>query len=138
MNRMLGRTAAGLFWMMRYLERMENTARLVEAGFRMSLTRSRSERSEWESVLSTASSKSLYLQTHDTYKTDDVVSFLLLDRDNPGSVASSLASARQNARATRTALTRDTWEAINGAYLDLTHVLGSAVDRQELDRKSVV
>ncbi|MEM9375924.1 MAG: alpha-E domain-containing protein, partial [Pseudomonadota bacterium] len=51
---MLGRTASGLFWMMRYLERFENTARLIDAGFRLSLTRARSSRSEWESVLTTA------------------------------------------------------------------------------------
>ncbi|MGB3455336.1 MAG: alpha-E domain-containing protein [Litorimonas sp.] len=124
---MLGRTASGLFWMMRYLERMENTARLVEAGFRMSLTRSRTQRSEWESVLSTASAKTAYLEAHDDYRTASVVDFLLADRNNPGSVASSLALARQNARMTRTALTRDTWEAINDAWLQITDALSGAL-----------
>ncbi|MEM7728697.1 MAG: alpha-E domain-containing protein [Pseudomonadota bacterium] len=131
-DRMLGRTASGLFWMMRYLERMENTARLVEAGFRMSLTRSRTKASEWESVLATASAKDAYLATHDDYRTESVVEFLLADRDNPGSVASSLASARQNARMTRTALTRDTWEAINGAWLQLGPAMGDALSRADL------
>lgn len=131
---MLGRTASGLFWMMRYLERVENTARLIEAGFRMSLTRSRTQRSEWESVLATASAKSLYLETHDDYGTDNVVKFLLSDKANPGSVASSLVMARQNARMTRTALTRDTWEAINGAYLKLSDAIGADQDRQELPK----
>lgn len=129
---LLGRTASGLFWMMRYLERMENTARLVEAGFRMSLTRSRTQRSEWESVLATAGAKPLYLQAHEDYRTQSVVEFLLADRDNPGSVVSSLASARQNARMTRTALTRDTWEAINGAWLSLKDAIGAPQDREDL------
>lgn len=129
---MLGRTASGLFWMMRYLERMENTARLVDAGFRMSLTRSRTQRSEWESVLTTASAKGPYLETHDDYRTDSVVEFLVTDRDNPGSIRSSLAGARQNARMTRTALTIDTWEAVNGAWLQLNSALDQYKGKQEL------
>lgn len=129
---MLGRTASGLFWMMRYLERMENTARLVDAGFRMSLTRSRTQRSEWESVLTTASAKNAYMKTHDDYRTDSVVEFLVTDRDNPGSIRSSLSEARQNARMTRTALTIDTWEAVNGAWLQLTGALDSYKGKQEL------
>lgn len=111
--------------MMRYLERMENTTRLVEAGLRMSLTRSRTQRSEWESVLTTAGSQQLYLETHDDYRSASVVEFLIADRDNPSSVCCSLASARQNARMTRTALTRDTWEAINGMWLQLSHAIGN-------------
>lgn len=129
---MLGRTASGLFWMMRYLERMENTARLIDAGFRMSLTRSRTQRSEWESVLTTAGAKTLYMTAHDDYKTASVVEFLLADRDNPGSVISSLKLARQNARMTRTALTRDVWEAINGAWLTLNELIGTPKDRDNL------
>lgn len=129
---MLGRTASGLFWMMRYLERMENIARLVEAGFRMSLTRSRSERSEWESVLTTAGLKAAYLEAHDDYRTNNVVNFMLSDEDNPGSALSALKLARQNARMTRTALTRDVWEAVNGAYLTLTETALSPGSRDEL------
>ena len=128
----LGRTASGLFWMMRYLERMDNTARLIEAGFRMSLTRSRSPQSEWDSVLTTTGTKAAYLEQHDDYKTDKVVEFLLADRDNPSSVISSLKLARQNARMTRTALTRDVWEAVNGTWLTLSDILGSATSREDL------
>lgn len=132
MTKMLGRTASGLFWMMRYLERMEDTARLVDAGFRMSLTRSRSKRSEWESVLTTASAKDRYLETHSDYSTKNVVDFLIADKNNPGSVCSSLSEARQNARMTRTALTRDTWEAINGAWLQLSSAIDGHKDTQDL------
>ncbi|MEO0608229.1 MAG: alpha-E domain-containing protein, partial [Pseudomonadota bacterium] len=66
---MLGRTASGLFWMMRYLERFENTARLIDAGFRMSLTRARTSESEWESVLTTAGTRDLYVAEHDRFST---------------------------------------------------------------------
>ena len=51
---MLGKTAGGLYWMFRFLERSENTARLLEAGFRIALTRSQDAASEWKSVLTTA------------------------------------------------------------------------------------
>ena len=54
---MLGKTAGGIYWMFRLLERSENTARLVEAGFRIALTRSQDAVSEWESVITTAGLK---------------------------------------------------------------------------------
>lgn len=132
MRSILGRNASGLFWMMRYLERMENTSRLVEAGFRMSLTRARSKRSEWESVLSTASAKDAYLSKYDDFETDHVVDFLIMDRDYPGSVCASLSAARSNARMTRTALTRDSWEAINEGWLQLSKAISDYQGLQEL------
>lgn len=119
MSKMLGRTASGLFWMMRYLERVENTARLIDAGFRMSLTRSRTTRSEWESVLTTAGLNEAYQAEHDNFQTEAVTAFLIADKTNPGSLYACMASARENARMTRTALTRDVWEAINEAWLQL-------------------
>ncbi len=103
--------------MMRYLERIENTARLVDAGFRMSLTRSRTVQSEWESVLTTAALRDAYVEKHKTFQTDKVVEFLIADRDNSSSLFSSMSSARENARMTRTALTKDVWEAVNEKWL---------------------
>lgn len=119
MSKMLGRTASGLFWMMRYLERIENTARILDAGFRMSLTRSRTTQSEWESVLTTVSSRDHYLAKHDDFETGMVVDYMIADRDNPNSLYNAMAAARENARMTRTALTRDVWEAVNGKWLQL-------------------
>ena len=88
---MLGRTASGLFWMMRYLERFENTARLIDAGYRLSLTRARTAQSEWESVLTTAGTKQLYEAQSDNYRTREVVEFLINNPDNPSSLISSLS-----------------------------------------------
>lgn len=114
---MLGRTASGLFWMMRYLERFENKARLIDAGFRMSLTRARTSESEWESVLTTAGIRDLYLAEHDGFGTRRAVDFLVSNSNNPNSLLRSITSARENARMTRTALSRDAWEAINETWL---------------------
>ena len=110
---MLGRTAAGLFWMARYLERAENTARLVEAGFRMALTRAQQGEEEWGSVITTAGCRDAYHARHEGISSDKVIDFVLRDRANPVSVLEVIHRARENARMTRTALTREMWEAIN-------------------------
>lgn len=120
---MLGRTAAGLFWMARYLERAENTARLVEAGYRMALTRSQSGEEEWGSVITTAGCRDSYLERHETIRGEKVTDFTLRDRNNPVSVVSALFSARENARMTRTALTREVWEAINDYWMAVRDAL---------------
>ena len=126
MGKMLGRTASGLFWMMRYLERAENTARLIDAGFRMSLTRARNFQSEWESVLTTAGVRDDYLKKYNTFQTRQVVDYIIADRENPVSLRNSLSSARENARMTRTALTRDAWEAINATWLQMRGAIESS------------
>ena len=120
---MLGRTASGLFWMARLLERAENTSRLVEAGFRMALTRSQPGEEEWRSVLVTAGCCDAYLERHDTIEGEKVADFALRDRSNPSSVMSALHAARESARMTRTALTREMWEAINDFWMAVRDAL---------------
>jgi uncharacterized alpha-E superfamily protein len=110
---MLGRTAGGIFWMFRYLERAENMARLVEAGHRMALTRGAGSDEEWRSVVTTAGLRAAYEARFDNYEPQNVVNFLMRDKTNPASILSMLETARQNARMTRTALTREVWEATN-------------------------
>src|SRR5680860_57181 len=129
---MLGKTANGLFWMFRNLERSENTARLLDAGFRIALTRSSSEEDEWASILSTTGSKTLYDQCYKVYDAPEVIDFLLRDTANPSSVVSLIDSARNNARLVRTALTREVWEATNECWLTLKEILSRPVPEREL------
>ena len=129
---MLGKTASGLFWMFRHLERSENTTRLVEAGFRMSLTRTAGNDNEWASIIMTAGCSDAYLEHHDNYETANVLDFLLRDRRNASSVMSVMANARSNARMVRTALTREVWEAVNGGWLILKDRLAKPVTTSEL------
>lgn len=129
---MLGRTAAGLFWMARYLERAENTTRLAEAGFRMALTRAESDTEEWRSVVTTAGCHDAFLERHETFESDKVMDFVLRDRDNPNSVLNALHSARENARMTRTALTREVWEALNDTWMSVRDVLRRPVAERNL------
>jgi uncharacterized alpha-E superfamily protein len=129
---MLGKTAGGLFWMFRYLERCENNARLLNAGFRIALTRSSTAESEWKSILTTAGSLDDYDTRHDSYNSKDVMDFMLRDPSNPSSVISTMKSARDNARLVRTALTREVWEATNESWMTLKKLLSSPIGEQEL------
>lgn len=129
---MLGKTANGLFWMYRYLERAENTARLIETGQRIALTRLGSTEDEWRSVLLTAAACEGYDQYHDTMTKDAAIDWMLRNRDNPTSVMSSLEAARQNARMVRTAITHEVWEATNGAYMMVKALLARKVSERDL------
>ena len=106
---LLGRTANGLYWMNRYIERAENMARLLDAGLRMALTRTASSAEEWTSVLLSAGCETEFRNRHDDLSAATVGDFLLRDTFNPSSVMSSIETARNNARMVRTALTRETW-----------------------------
>ena len=129
---MLGKTAGGLYWMFRFLERSENTARLVEAGFRIALTRSSDPASEWKSVVTTAGVRSNYDAKYDSYSATKVVDFLLRDTTNPSSVISAIENARTNARMVRTALTTEVWEAVNESWMGMKEALGTPVKETEL------
>ena len=93
---MLGRTANGLFWMFRYLERAENTARLLDAGLRMALTRDLvTAEEEWRSVMSTAGQRAGYEAKHGTYTGMQAWNYILRDKDNPSSVLAMFGQVRQ-------------------------------------------
>lgn len=130
---MLGRTASGLFWMSRLLERSENAARLVEAGFHLALTRpSESAPDEWASILSTTGAHDVYLERYEAFEGPQVVDFLLREKTNPGSVLNMMHQARENARQVRTALTREAFEATNEAWMTLNDLLQRPVSERDL------
>lgn len=121
---MLGRTANELFWLSRYVERAENMARLTEVGYRNTMMpRDREEYSEaWRSTLASAGCLDGFDAKYDEITTEHVVNFMLLDPDNPSSVFSCMRTARNQARAVRTALTREMWESLNSTWLELSGV----------------
>ena len=117
---MLGRTASNLFWMGRYMERAENVARLTEVGHRLSLTPDVGSgyREDWQATLAAAGCPDPAAVGLTKLKSETVQKYLLFDRKNPSSVASSLEAARTNGRSVRTALTREVWEALNTAWIE--------------------
>lgn len=118
--------------MFRYLERSENTARLIEAGFRIALTRSSSAEDEWASIVKTVGCHDSYSAKYDNFKPENVIDFLLRDTSNPSSVMSVIEAARHNARLVRTALTREVWETTNESWMTLKKLLGKPVKEQDL------
>lgn len=127
---MLGKTAGGLFWMFRYLERSENTARLIETGFRIALTHPGGD--EWESVLQTAVVAEAYHAEHEGVEQAAVIDFMLRGKTNPSSVLNCMSQARQNARLVRTSITREVWEAVNDTYMQTKQALARPVRERDL------
>jgi uncharacterized alpha-E superfamily protein len=125
---LLGRTANGMFWMFRYLERAENTARLLEAGLRMAVTRDFvTAEEEWRSVIATFGMREAFERHHATYTGYQVWNFILRDRDNPASVLNMMGEVRTNARAVRTAITAELWEVINESWMQVRDLLARPV-----------
>ncbi len=118
--------------MFRYLERSENVARLVEAGFRIALTRSAAAEDEWASIISTAGVRNAFLERNERFDQASVVNFLLRNRSNTSSVLLAIENARTNGRAVRTALTQEVWEAINECWMVLKDALARPVSERDL------
>ncbi len=135
---MLSRTADTLFWLGRYVERADNTARIIDAASRLAtMPISYAGRTnEWESALAAAGALDAFDASHNEPDRDAVIDFLAFSPDNPSSIRSCLETARHNAAPVRTALTAEMWEAINGAWLELKRFDGAKMDRAGAQRAS--
>lgn len=117
---MLARTASYLYWIGRYMERAEFTARLIEATLRLDALSARpAGEAAWSSALSVAAAKQDFERTGESLTPSNVANFLTFSKDNSNSIRNCLYTARMNARAVRTALTREGWESINRAWLNI-------------------
>jgi uncharacterized alpha-E superfamily protein len=119
---MLSRTASNLYWIGRYMERAEFTTRLIEATLRLSSLSYGADAASaaWESALAVVGRGPARGEPAPPGATAfNVCRTLALDMDNPNSVRSCLARARDNARSARNALTSEVWQAINRAWLDI-------------------
>lgn len=126
---MLARTAGNLFWLARYMERADYVARLLQVAGQMNAVRVDSDRdSEWESALVAAGSEDDFFETHERADEASVIHFLAFDKDNPSSIACCIETARRNARAVRTALTTDMWEAVNVTWQELAGFTEAPLD----------
>lgn len=131
---MLGKTANGLYWMFRYLERSENTARLIETGQRLALSQSGGRDSEWRSIVQTAGVSAGFDAQHETATKDTAVDWMLRSKGNSSSILSCICAARMNARMVRAALTHEVWESVNSAYMTATSILARKVTERDLPK----
>ena len=117
---MLSRTASSLYWVGRYVERAEFTARLIEATIRLDALSARPAGDDaWQSALIVAAAEEGFAKTEVPLSAQAVIHYLAFSADNPSSIRGCLDNARGNARAVRTALSREAWAAINRAWLSL-------------------
>jgi uncharacterized alpha-E superfamily protein len=130
---MLSRTADHLFWMSRYTERAENTARMLDVNYQTSLLPQSTEVAQagWQGLLSISELKPAYAAKYDGDNINpiDVMDFMVRDEKNPSSIISCLENARENARAVRGSLTTEVWETQNQTYLEVIRILrGKSAD----------
>ena len=129
---MLSRTADHLFWMSRYTERAENTARMLSVSYETSLLPQSAAEAQagWQGLLSISELMPAYTQKHGEVTPARVLEFMVRDGDNPSSIFSCLRAARENARAVRGALTTEIWETQNQTWLELRrHLEDGALER---------
>lgn len=124
---MLSRTADHLFWMARYTERAENTARMLDVNVQTALLPQSAETTEtgWRAMLGISELQEDFDKKYSSLTARDVIDFMARDPANPSSIVSCLASARENARAVRGTLTTEVWETHNTTWLDLQAQLRS-------------
>ncbi|HZC54524.1 MAG TPA: alpha-E domain-containing protein [Xanthobacteraceae bacterium] len=133
---MLSRTADNLYWLARYVERAEYIARILDTTLRLTALPLAyvGTTNEWESAVATAGCASGFFEHYKEANEETVTEFLAFSASNPSSIRNCFESARLNARAVRTALTSEMWDAINGAWLELKRWSNGPRSREEFAR----
>jgi uncharacterized alpha-E superfamily protein len=122
---MLSRTADHLFWMARYMERAENTARMLNVSYETSLLPQSADMAVqgWRGLLSISELTAPFFAKHADVTAGSVMDFMVRDASNPSSIVACLRAARENARAVRGALTTEVWETQNQTWLEFNRML---------------
>jgi len=133
----LSRDADSLYWLSRYVERAENTARILDVAYRMAsmpISYNGVNSNEWESALISAGGMEQFRAVHGEVTPESVIEFLAFSDANGSSIQNCFETARQNARSVRSALTSEMWEAINSAWLDLRRFKAQRIRVEDLPR----
>ena len=129
---MLSRTADCLYWMARYTERAENTARMLDVSHQTALLPQPEQFLEqsWKKLLTISKLEDDFSKKYDTINRHNVLDFMIYENTNPSSIVSCLYSARENARVIRGRITSEVWETQNTTWLELQTIL---VNRERSD-----
>ncbi len=121
MDHMLSRSAEDLYWMSRYVERAENTARFLDVSYRMSLLPNDrdDETLHWGPAIAIGPNPEQFYESYGEATPENVMYYMALDPENPSSIYSSMCSARENARAQRTMITTEMWEGLNYVWIEM-------------------
>jgi len=115
--RLLSRVAERLYWMARYLERAEDTARVTQAYTHLVMDLPQGSELGWDVLVKILDGQPAFEKRYRVYSEQNVLSFLIADDDNPASIRRSVRAARENVRTTRDVLPAEVWEHVNELYL---------------------
>ena len=124
---MLSRTADHLFWMARYMERAENTARMLDVNYQASLLPQSAEEavSGWKGLLGISELSGDFATRHGAITLANVMRYMVSDAENGSSIRNCLQAARENARAVRGTLTTEVWETQNQTWLEFQRLIAN-------------
>lgn len=128
--RLLSRVAERLYWMARYLERAEDTARLTQTYSHLVMDIPEGSELGWDILVRILDADPLFESKHRVYNEQNVLRFLIADEDNPGGIRQSIRAARENMRTTRDVLPEEMWEHVNELYLYCQEFADSSVGRR--------
>ncbi|HEX6362845.1 MAG TPA: alpha-E domain-containing protein [Albitalea sp.] len=130
---MLSRTADHLFWMARYVERAENTARLLDVNYQTSLLPQSAGTAEkgWKGLLGISELTGDFAKRYGAVTAQHVMDYMVADANNPSSIRSCLMAARENARAVRGTLTTEVWETQNQTWLEFQRMLATGAHQKD-------
>lgn len=127
---MLSRVAQRLYWFGRYMERVENTARIINVNSNLLFDLPSGTRIGWKSLVDITGSNENFLENHSNYDERSVMHHLMADPTNPSSIISCLQSARENVRTTREILPSEVWECLNNLYLSVKEGINDGMGRK--------
>src|SRR4051812_21594755 len=130
---MLSRTADHLFWMARYMERAENTARMLDVNYQTALLPQSADAAEkgWKGLLSISELSGDFAKRYGAITARHVMDYMVADANNPSSIRSCLMAARENARAVRGTLTTEVWETQNQTWLEFQRMVATGAFQKD-------
>ena len=128
---MLGRYADNLYWMARYLERAENTARKIQAGLHYSITSSEGN-SDLLKFLIEENDQDTFKKKFKNFSLDNVLNYLINDEENENNIKNLLHKARMNGKIVRTALTKEVSNSLNQSWSSTQKLLDSPIEINNL------
>ena len=133
---MLSSTADHLYWMARSVERAENAARMLDVTYNMSLLQRTAVDpfNEWRAMLSISGLHVDFEARYPEPSAENVLYFMALDAENPGSIYQSIFKARENARAVRRTITSEMWESINHTWLEMRRIHEETIPEDGMPR----
>ncbi len=127
---MLSRSAERLYWLARYLERTENTARLLSVYMNLMFDMPMGVEVSWRNLLTIFGAERAFLKLYEIPNEQNTMSFLLTDTANPGSLFSCLNAARENIRTSRELMPDEAWQQVNEMYLFAKNNVETAANRR--------